>query len=67
MTQSNIILEVLNDTKEWMPSWYFVKQDTKWGWLGTSGDRRARELYEDGKIERKHEGKYSYYKIKEEL
>ena len=64
-TQSEIILNVLEEAKDWLPSYKIIKTNTRWGWLGTSADRFARWLAEDGIIQRKREGKYSYYRLLE--
>ena len=65
LTQSQIILNVLEDSKFWIPSFDLIKVNTKWGWLGSSADRFARWLAEDGIIQKKREGKYVFYKILE--
>jgi len=31
---------------EWVPSHQIIKVQTEWGYIGTSGDRRAREMAE---------------------
>ncbi len=66
MTQATIILKVLRDAQNWVPSYHLQKVNTKYGWLGSSGDRSARRLAEGGLIERKQEGKYAYYRALEE-
>lgn len=63
MTQSEIIKNYL--TNEWIPSWELIKVNTPFGWLGSSADRAARKLAEYGKIERKHIGKYAWYRKKQ--
>lgn len=65
MTQQEIILNVLEDAKDWLPSYNLIKTNTRWGWLGTSADREARRLTEEGHLERKREGKYTFYKLPE--
>lgn len=65
MTQSNIILNVLRENRgEWFESYKLVKLSTKWGFLGTSADRRARELAEEGMIEVRHIGKFAQYRAR---
>lgn len=54
-------------TMEWQPSWRFIKVNTPLGWIGTSGDREARRMAEEGKILRRRVGKYAYYKLKDTL
>jgi len=63
MTQSEIIINYLNDTNDWVASYKIIKVNTNWGWLGTSADRQARELAEQGILQRKRDGKYTYYRI----
>ena len=64
MTQKEILLQVLKDNNEWTPSYEIIKVDTKYGWLGTSADRQARAMAEEGTLERKRDGQYTYYRIK---
>lgn len=66
LTQEQIIIKYLNDCGDWVESYRLQKQETPYGFLGTSADRVARLLSEHGKIERKREGKYAYYRIKQE-
>jgi predicted transcriptional regulator len=64
MTKSTMeqkILSIVSD--DWQPSWNFVKVNTPLGWLGTSGDRILRYMVEEGTLERKREGKYSYFRL----
>ena len=63
-SQSDIILKRLEEAGTWIPSYNLIKVDTRWGWLGSSGDRFARWLAEDGVIEKKRDGKYTFYKCK---
>lgn len=44
MTHKEIILKHLNDIKDWVFEYKLRGIDTKCGWLGSQGDRRAREL-----------------------
>lgn len=64
MTQREIIYNVLRRNGDWTPSYALIKIDTQYGWLGTSADRMARQMVEDGEIERQQRGKYAYYRIK---
>ncbi len=65
MTQKAIILKLLTDEPERkFYSYELIKANTKYGWLGTSGDRRARELAEAGAIMREEKGGYAVYFIK---
>ncbi len=63
-SQKEIIIKYLEWKKDWIPSYDLIKKDTLWGYLGTSADRRARELYEEGKIERRIVKKFSEYRYK---
>mgnify|MGYP003661462636 CR=1 FL=1 len=47
LTQSQIILKVLESSSEPVPSHEIQKTQTPWGWLGTSADREARRLAEE--------------------
>lgn len=55
----------------WVKSYELGKRDTEFGWIGSAGERRARELAEAGyydsatyrySIERRHIGKYAEYR-----
>ena len=67
LTYPQIIKKVLQDNQDWMPSYYFSKVETNYGWIGSSGERRCRELAELGEIKRKIEGKYTFYKAKQPM
>ena len=64
MIQKEILIKYLQDAEDWIPSYKLRSINTNSGFLGSQGDRRARELFEDDKIERKMIGKYVYYKAK---
>lgn len=65
-SQKEIILNLLKESPgNWFPSYSLLKASTRWGWIGSQGDRRARELAEEGKIVVRHQGKYAEYKCKE--
>jgi len=61
MTQKEIIMRLLSNG-EWIKSYELVKVNTPWGWLGTDGTRRARELVESGWAERRKNGKYEEFR-----
>jgi hypothetical protein len=63
MTQQEILRHFL--TNDWKPSWELIMKQTPFGWLGSSADRQARFLAENGEIERKRQGKYAYYRRKQ--
>ena len=60
-TQAKIIQNIVYNSKDPVPSWGLQKINTEWGWLGTSADRIARKLAEDGVLNRVRRGKYVYY------
>lgn len=62
MTQKEILLKVLAQ-KEWTPSYEIIKVSTPWGFLGTSADRVARTLVEQGKVKRRDDGKFTWFKL----
>lgn len=64
MTQQEIILKLLAAKNDWIPSYNLIKVNTEWGYLGTSADREARKMAENNDIDRKRDGKYTYYKLK---
>jgi hypothetical protein len=65
-TQTDIIVKLLNsEPSRWYKSYELLKANTPWGFLGSQGDRRARELAESGQIEVRHIGKYAEYRAKE--
>lgn len=62
MTQHDIIKKLLSDEPERkFYSYELAKASTKYGWLGLSGDRRARELAEMGVIHREEKDGYAVY------
>jgi len=66
MTQKEIIYKYLEQANDWVSSYNLIKQETDFGWLGSGSDRIARYMVKDGIIERKEDGKYAYYRIKQE-
>ena len=60
-TQKEIILNILREAKEPTPSYNLEKVSTKWGWLGTSGLKRCRELEVEGKITKSFKDGYVWY------
>jgi len=63
MTTSKIILKVLeSEPNKWFKSYELNQQSTAFGWIGSAGSRRARELAAKGLIEVRHVGKYSEYR-----
>ena len=51
MTTKERVYEVLRHKRGYVPSYDLFKVSTRWGWIGSSGDRRARELRADGVLE----------------
>ena len=66
MPYKKIILKVLEEYGDWIPSCQFINRKTDYGWLGQSAGRRLRELAEAGKIERRINGRYVEYRAKPE-
>jgi hypothetical protein len=64
MTQQTLILKKLAEAKGWVYSYDLVKVWIDGHFLGTSGDREARRLAEDGVIERNNDEKYARYRLK---
>lgn len=64
LSYPKIIFKILED-KEWHPNWHFICRETPYGWIGSSGDRRCRELANEERIERKVENRKVYYKENE--
>lgn len=64
MTQRQIVRKVLEDANDWLPTYELMQRATKYGWIGSEGGRRLRELFALGLVEKKREGKYEYYKLK---
>ncbi len=76
ITQSQKVLDYIRQTKGYIPSYRLVKVELLGKWIGTNGDRIARQLFEDGLILRNDgktlsgqidaydkpiESKYTYY------
>lgn len=71
-TLHDIITLHLADIGDWVAGYQLSKLQTKWGWVGSSGERRARELAEAGEhivkgmvytIERRQIAKYVEYRV----
>lgn len=75
-TLHDIICLHLAELNDWVPSFALSKVQTAFGWIGSSGERRARELAEDAlkglsheykgtlyKVERRQNGKYAEYRV----
>jgi hypothetical protein len=61
ITQKEMILNFLRSQERWFSSYELRGKPTSWGFLGHQGDRRARELAKEGKIEVRHKGAYAEY------
>jgi hypothetical protein len=57
------IYRQLESTGLWTRAYDLEKVNTAWGWIGSSGSRRARELAEEGKIERRISQGYCEYRV----
>ncbi len=75
-TLHDIICLQLAEFNDWVPSFRLSKVQTAHGWVGSSGERRARELAEESvlgfpheykgilyKVERRQNGKYAEYRV----
>lgn len=71
-SQKTIILDYLywikcdakTEEDEWVREYKLRSVDTPFGWLGFQADRRCRELYNTGQLERRLNGKYAEYRFK---
>ena len=75
-TQKELILIALTQADDWVKSHDLIKVWVKTGrilpngkeekcWLGTSADRQARQMAKDEEIERRHNGKYAEYRLRD--
>lgn len=64
MTQKQIIIRHLQTKNDWTPAYKLRGVATVFGFIGHQGDRRCRELCENGKLEHKIEGGYAWYRVK---
>ena len=70
MTQQAILLAYLKDENTWKPAPFLCARNTRFGWLGSQGDKRARELFALGLLERRPgselglDSRYKYYRYK---
>lgn len=68
LSYSDIILKVLADEpNRKFATWELMMKQTRYGWIGSSGEVRARNLAEKGKINRDSSGQYAvfWHKAKE--
>jgi hypothetical protein len=75
-TQWHIIVAHLWRLKEWQPTHLLQSRETDFGFIGSSGEQRVRELARNdtciphelvGKVEKKREGKYEYFRYRPQL
>jgi hypothetical protein len=59
LSQKEIIVKHLNRWGGWMPEYLLRSVSTNFGWIGSQGDRRVRELVEEGILEHRINGKYA--------
>ncbi len=63
-SQSEMIVRLLESKpKKWFMSYELTQVWTPFGWIGSEGKRRCRELVEAGLIIKEREGKYVKYHI----
>ena len=75
-TQWHIIVAHLWKVRDWQPTHLLQGRETDFGFIGSSGEQRVRELARNdacippelfGKIEKKREGKYEYFRYRPQL
>jgi hypothetical protein len=75
-TQWHILVAHLWKVREWQPTHLLQSRETEFGYIGSSGEQRVRELARNdaaipkelvGKIEKKREGKYEYFRYAPQL
>jgi hypothetical protein len=77
-TQWHVIVAYLHYSRncEWVPTFKLQGVETDFGFIGSSGEQRVRELARNapgippeliGKIEKKREGKYEYFRYRPQL
>ncbi len=66
-TQKDIIVEYLSAVDKWLPGYKLSGVETPFGFIGSQGDRRCRELENSGDIQRRLNGKYVEYKYKGQI
>lgn len=64
MTQKLIVYNYLKQRNDWVRSLELANIVTDWGHLGSEAPRRCRDLYAEGLVEKKRDGKYEYYRAK---
>lgn len=64
-TYAEAIKKLLGSEPRWYYSYELVSRWYEGKWLGPSCDRIARDLAEEGEIERSREGKYAKYRVKQ--
>lgn len=68
LSHRRIIVKYLKSIREqnwdegWVEGFRLRGTNTPFGWIGTQGDKRARELALEGKIERKYRNRYAVYR-----
>ena len=68
MKQRAIILDYLDDLyPEWLPGYKLHGLSTVHGFIGSRGERTARDLRAEGVLESKMIGKFVHYRVKKEL
>ncbi len=65
-TQKEIIIKHLERWGGWIPEYLLRSVDTHFGWIGSQGDRRVRELVEEGVLEHRINGKYAEVRFKDQ-
>ena len=64
------------EAPNWQPTHFLQSRETEFGFIGSSGEQRVRELARNdtaipkelvGKVEKKREGKYEYFRYRAQL
>ena len=67
MQRGIVMLWVKHNSPDEVPSWKLISTKTPYGWLGTSGDRVARDCVARGMLKRQHyiiKGvRYAFYSL----
>lgn len=62
LTQKELVYRCLEAHEGWVAGYRLRSLQTPLGFIGSSGDRRARELAEEGRIETRMQGRFVAYR-----
>lgn len=63
--KSRILIYLRANQPSWVAGYELERLGQDWGYMGTTTKRRAQELAQDGKIERKIIGKNVWYRLRQ--